>query len=168
MEINLEIGLDLVFRWEGGYTNDPDDPGGATKWGIALNRIGRTLGMRKKDIQGLTLKDAQDIYVKNYWQSCHCDHLPPGLDVAVFDCSVNQGPTRAKKLLQRALQAKIDGIMGPKTMEAASDAAGNTSVLGDFCVYRALHYSGLGKFFKYGKGWFRRLFDCHRVSLSVM
>ena len=168
MEINLEIGLEFVFKWEGGYTNDPDDPGGATKWGIALNRIGRTLGMRKKDIVGLTIQDAEKIYIRNYWEASRCDLIPTGLDVAMFDCSVNQGPTRAKKLLQKALHVKMDGLIGPNTIASMTDRSDDPTLLRDFMVYRALHYSGLAKFVKYGLGWFRRLFDCHAVALSLI
>ena len=165
---NLETSLKFVFKWEGGYTNDPDDPGGATKWGIALNRIGRTLKMRKKDIVGLTIEDAEKIYIRNYWNTCRCDLIPTGLDVAVFDCSVNQGPSRARKLLQKALRVKVDGRIGPRTIASMNAKSDDPTVLRDFMVYRALHYSGLTKFIKYGLGWFRRLFDCHAVALSLV
>ena len=166
MRQNFDDAFDFVMEWEGGYVDDPDDPGGATKWGIAMNRIGRTLGFRHKDqITGLTKDQAKTIYREHYWDKCRCDDVPPGIDIALFDSAVNQGQTAAVKFLQRSLGVAVDGVIGPVTI-AAAQRVGKSALL-DMMVYRSMHYTGLSKFTKYGRGWMRRLFSCYRTALAA-
>lgn len=85
--IKWETGGDMV---NGGYTNDPDDPGGETKWGISK------LAHPDLDIENLTFEDAAKIYATEYWPVSGANLLPyPGC-AAVFDTGVNVGPERAK------------------------------------------------------------------------
>lgn len=102
-EINsFRKGMGFVAKWEwsnkpdGGYTNDPTDPGGETKWGIS-KRAHPTL-----DIKNLTAEQALDIYAKEYWNVCGCDSIPFPLCVAVFDTAVNCGQSRAVKWAREA------------------------------------------------------------------
>ena len=108
----------VVEDLEGGdtVTNDPADPGGLTKWGIS-QRAHPAL-----DIANLTREQALDIYTRDYWHRCRCDELSLGaLGVAlmVFDSAVNLGTGAAAKLLQRAVNVSVDGVLGPTTMAAA-------------------------------------------------
>lgn len=168
MIANYGRAFAFVMKWEGGYVDDPDDPGGATKWGVAMNRLGRVLGIRdKEDLRGLTKKWVRRVFRARYWRRCACDELPSGIDLAVFDSAINQGQTRAAKLLQRAARVKADGMIGPRTL-AAVRRADPHELLVDFMARRALHYSGLAKLWKYGFGWFRRLFDCHAAARELM
>ena len=85
---NFKKSLAFVLKWEGGYSNDPDDPGGETKWGIS-KRSHPTL-----DIRNLTPEQASQIYSDEYWGPAGCDSIPFPLCTAVFDTAVNLGVSR--------------------------------------------------------------------------
>jgi len=114
MKPNWERCFDIVVGHEGGYVNDPHDPGGETIWGIT-----------KRDHPGAwangrpTLEMAREIYRKQYWIPAGCDDLPDGYDLLTFDSAVNQGVRPAVLMLQKALRVKIDGVVGPQTVMAA-------------------------------------------------
>ena len=171
---NFAPSLKVVRRWEGGLVDHPSDPGGITKWGISL-RFLRAIKLdingdgiiNGKDIRSLTEEQVTELYHTYFWAKCRCDVLPAGIDLAVFDCSVNQGPPSAKRFLQKALKVKVDGILGGITL-AAAKRADSTNLLGEFMVRRALHYSSLANMVVFGLGWFRRLFDVHRGALAVL
>lgn len=86
--------LDFVLKWEGGYVNDPGDPGGETKYGIS-KRAYPTV-----DIRNLTKDEASSLYNRDYWIPCGCDTLEYPLNLVVFDSAVNCGVSRAKKWLK--------------------------------------------------------------------
>lgn len=94
--------LQFTLKWEvgnrpnGGYTNDPNDPGGETKYGIA-KRYHPSL-----DIASLTPEQAANIYAHEYWDSCGCDQIPFPFCVAVFDTAVNCGVARATSWMKNA------------------------------------------------------------------
>ena len=90
---NFKRSLEFTLKWEGGYVNDPRDPGGETKWGIS-KRFHPDL-----DIKGLTAEQAAGIYATEYWGPSGCDALPYPLCACVFDTAVNLGVGTAKKLL---------------------------------------------------------------------
>ena len=160
--------LDPVLRWEGGYVDDAADPGGATRYGITRKTLSRRRGRRvsKVEVRALTRAEAVEIYRARYWDACRCGELPAPLALAVFDCAVNQGPKRARKLLQKAAGVAADGVIGPLTL-AAVEKAPSTEILGAFMARRALHYAGLAQLLRFGRGWFRRLFDIHRRALAL-
>ena len=81
----FEDALKFVLKWEGGYSNDPNDPGGETKFGISKRSYPNL------DIKNLTLKQAKEIYFQNYWLKAGCDKLTSPLDIIVFDTAVNMG-----------------------------------------------------------------------------
>lgn len=149
--------IDFVLKWEGGdtITDDPDDPGGLTKYGISKR------AHPDVDIRNLTERQARDIYLHKYWMPAKVNDLPDALKLAQFDAAVNTGVNRANKLLQKALKVEADGIVGPITIKAAHDKGG--SVLASLLAYRALFYVGLvtkrPSNSKYLLGWFRRIFD---------
>jgi len=92
---DFERAMEFVFRWEGGYINDPDDPGGETHWGISK----RAYPML--DIKDLTRDEARDIYRSSYWERAGCGALPWPLNLVVFDTAVNMGVGRARDFLSR-------------------------------------------------------------------
>lgn len=108
--------ISFVLKMEGDYTLDPNDPGGETKYGISKKAY------PSLDIKNLTVEQAEGIYRADYWNTCSCDELPTPWAIAVFDCAVNQGVHKAKRLLQIALEVDVDGIIGPKTIAAAYKA----------------------------------------------
>ena len=174
MRDNFDRSLAVVRRWEGGWSNHPSDPGGLTRYGITLKLL---KGLRidfngdgvidGKDLAAMTESQAAMIYRRRFWDKARCDQLPRGLDLAVFDSAVNQGPARAVKFLQKAVGAKADGLIGPKTLAAVARKPAS-AVLTDVMARRAVHYSSLAIVAVFGLGWFRRMFDCHRASIAMM
>jgi lysozyme family protein len=115
--------MDDRFNWiikftldaEGGYDNDPDDPGGETNFGIDKR------SHPDVDIRNLTVEEAKEIYKNEYWTKYSCWVYAAPLGEVYFDCCVNTGAKQANKFLQRAVGAEPDGIIGPKTLEAISN-----------------------------------------------
>ncbi len=126
------IAEDIVAR-EGGYVNDPDDPGGATKYGITIHTM-RRLGLDldrdgdvdARDVRALTRDQAVDIFIRHYFEKPRINLLPEPLQPSVFDMYVNAGGN-AVKILQRLLaqfgeRVTVDGAIGPQTEQAAAKA----------------------------------------------
>jgi lysozyme family protein len=90
LQKNFDVSLTHVLKFEGGYSNHPLDPGGATNRGITQAVLARHRGcaVSKDDVKSLTKKEAGAIYRKSYWDACRCAQLPSGSDLAVFDCAV--------------------------------------------------------------------------------
>jgi lysozyme family protein len=123
---NFARALAFTLAHEGGYTNDPRDPGGETKYGIAARfyppeKLKAILG-RAVAIADLTMEDAAAIYARDYWRPLKCDSLPWPLCLAVFDCAVVPGQSAAARILQREAGAEPDGVLGPRTMDAIAAA----------------------------------------------
>ncbi|OOY22257.1 peptidoglycan-binding protein [Thioclava sp. DLFJ5-1] len=135
MKSVTQIAAEIVAR-EGGYIDDPDDPGGATKHGVTLGtlrRLGRDLTgdgrVDEMDIRALDPAQAAEIFIEHYYKSPRIDRLPPSVQAPVFDMYVNAGGN-AVVILQRLLgdmgqRVVVDGIIGPQTIAAAelADAA---------------------------------------------
>jgi lysozyme family protein len=114
------VGVVLVH--EGGYVNNPADPGGETKYGISKRAY------PELDIASLTREQAAEIYYRDWWDKYrYGDVKDQDVATKVFDLSVNMGPATAHRLLQEALvfldyPVEIDGIIGPQTIAAANKA----------------------------------------------
>jgi lysozyme family protein len=132
MQTVTEIADEIIAR-EGGYVNDPDDPGGATKFGITIATL-RGLGIdldgdgtvTAGDVKRLTHAQARDIIIEHYFRRPQIDALPEALQATVFDMQVNAG-AQAIRLLQRLLgelgePVAIDGVIGLQTIGAARRA----------------------------------------------
>ncbi len=113
MNENWEKAIAFVLEMEGGYTNDPNDAGGETNFGICKRDY------PSLDIKNLSIEKAKAIYQKEYWQACQCDSLPWPVDLCVFDTAVNEGAGEATRILQILLGVKADGIIGDNTITAA-------------------------------------------------
>ena len=151
-----DIAAEIVAR-EGGYVNDPDDPGGATKYGVTIGTL-RRLGMdldgdrriTSADVRRLTRVQATAIVLRDYYHAPGIDRLPAILQPSVFDMQVNAG-ANAVKILQRLLTQlgwplTDDGVIGPKTQSAAhAAAAAMPDVLADaYGMARRGYYYALG------------------------
>lgn len=128
-----EIAEDILRR-EGGYVNDPDDPGGATNHGVTIHTM-RRLGLDldgdgdvdADDVRRLSREQALGIFLDHYYHRPRIGELPEVLRATVFDMQVNAG-ANAVKVLQRLLvrmgfPVRVDGAIGPKTLRAAQAAA---------------------------------------------
>lgn len=133
MQTIQDIAREIVAR-EGGYVNDPDDPGGATNYGVTIHTM-RRLGLDlngdgrvdASDVRVLTRDQAEAIFLEHYFARPKIDALPQVLQASVFDMYVNAG-THAVKILQRLfnemrITVSVDGAIGPQTIAAAERAA---------------------------------------------
>ena len=112
---NQAKSLALVLAHEGGFSNHPDDPGGATMRGVTQAVYDATRQSRfqaAQSVRHITADEIASIYDQQYWDRANCDRLPHGLDYAVFDYAVNSGVSRAGKDLQRVLGVNADGVIG--------------------------------------------------------
>lgn len=146
----FDKAFDAVVGIEGGYVNDPKDPGGETKYGICKRSY------PNEDIKNLTSERAKLLYKRDYWDAAKCDQLPTPLNLFVFDAAVNQGVAPAIKTLQKTLNVVQDGILGQQTIAAAQVM--HTDAVALFMADRALRYTGTRNFDLYGRGWLKRLF----------
>jgi lysozyme family protein len=153
----FDKAFEHIIGEEGGYTNHPRDPGGETKYGITKRDY------PDLDIANLTVDQAKHIYRDNYWDAIKADYLPESIATLVFDSAVNQGVMRATKLMQRALEVQVDGVIGPRTIAAAQNIDPIDFAV-KFGAERALHYAALSNFDVFGRGWMRRLL---RTTLKV-
>src|SRR3990172_2815268 len=136
-----------VLVHEAGYSNDPRDPGGETNWGISKRQYPTV------DIKNLTRVQAIEIYRRDYWDKCRCGDLPPALGFVVMDCAVNQGCDEksdfyAQRNLQRAIGAKDDGRIGPRTIATALTAG--IGAVARFQTARLRRYAALKTWATYG------------------
>jgi len=133
MQSVRHIAEEIVAR-EGGFVNDPDDPGGATNFGVTIHTM-RALGLDLDgdgeigvaDVRRMTRAQAVDIFVRHYFRRPRIDTLPGVLQASVFDMQVNAG-ANAVRILQRLLRGMgqavaVDGVIGPNTAGAADAAA---------------------------------------------
>lgn len=125
---DFEKAFAVVVGIEAGYTNNPRDPGGETKYGISKRAY------PTRDIANLSLQDAKDIYYTDYWLKTVKPDDSTAYSLFVFDCAVNQG---------------VDACLAMRA-KAKSPA--------DFLSWRAVRYAGTHNFDAFGHGWMRRLF----------
>jgi len=133
---SVEDIAEAIIAREGGYVNDPDDPGGATNFGVTIGTMAR-LGLdldgdgrvTPADVKQLTRAQAKQIFVDHYFHRPGIGKLPAPLQATVFDMYVNSG-ANAVKILQRLLndmgqRVSVDGVLGPQSLEAARIAFAN-------------------------------------------
>ena len=128
MKTVRQLAEEIVAR-EGGFVNDPDDPGGATNFGVTIHTLRRLrpgLRVSEDDIRALTREDAVEIYVEHYFNRPRIAELPEPLWATVFDMYVNAG-ANAVRILQRllnemGLDVGVDGVIGPQTIAATHRA----------------------------------------------
>lgn len=161
--------LPVILNSEGGFVDDPQDPGGATNLGITLNTLSR---WRKhtatvEEVEALTPADAAPIYQALYWNVAHCDDCPAGVDLMVFDEAVNQGPGRAVCTLQEAVGVTADGLFGPATTAAIS-AADPAATINAIAAARVAYYRTLSTFPRFGHGWLNRVQATTAKALAMV
>lgn len=155
--------LPFVLRWEGGYVNHPNDPGGATNKGVTQKvydawRIKQ--GLATQDVRQISDDEVHALYESGYWLPPRCDKLDSPLDTVQFDTAVNMGVGRAARFLQKAVGAQVDGAIGPGTLQCVANCdLGDT--LANYCNVREQYYRGLveanPKLGVFLKGWLNRL-----------
>lgn len=164
----FERALTLVLRHEGGFSRHPQDPGGATNFGITLETLSRARGhpVSVADVRDLTMEEAAAIHRRFYWEPIRADELPPGLDLALFDLAVHSGPHRAVMLLQAALGVEADGLIGPVTLEAAR-TTNSAEAIRLLTRERLGFLSRLAVWPVFGRGWRRRVLTVEQEAIRL-
>lgn len=155
---NFVKSVDIVLQKEGGYVNDPKDPGGETKYGISKRSYPDV------DIKNLNIDKAKQIYYNDYWLSVKADKLPYQVALCVFDSAVNLGVDRTVKIMQEVLGVTSDGIIGPITLNAMKEASPLDCIT--FSMERQLFYQSLNTFKRFGKGWTKRNYQVLKESFK--
>jgi lysozyme family protein len=157
---DFALAIPIVLLHEGGYVNDPDDPGGETKYGICKRSYPHV------DIAQLTIEGAKAIYERDFWTPLLLSQVHSQLVATkVLDSAVLIGPRRAVKFLQRAVQnagggiVLVDGTMGPKTLAAVNSSSPDL-LLAAYKQLLVTYYEGLVETVptdeKFLKGWLAR------------
>jgi lysozyme family protein len=168
----FDYALNILLQDEGGYSDDFDDPGGATNFGITqedLDNYHQKLGL-PTHVKDLSHEDAAKFYKVMWWDRFHYEAIN-SIDIAtkVFDLAVNIGACEAHKLLQRALiwcgysLIVVDGILGPKTISATNECTlhgREEDLMTELCEEARDYYSKISeenpKLYRFLKGWLKR------------
>lgn len=127
--MSFERALHTVLAHEGGYVNDKTDRGGATNKGVTqkvYDAWRRSHVLPVRSVAEISNTEVATIYMTQYWNPAWCEKLPDDLALIHFDAAVNHGVRRAVKLLQRAVGASDDGLMGRETMKSLEIALAMT------------------------------------------
>ena len=144
------VALNLVLKYEGGYTNNPKDHGGPTNKGITQSeydwyRVHK--GQSSVSVAVITDEEVRDIYYNNYWLDGKCDHLPPEIAMVHFDSCVNCGIKQASKFLQRVVGVRDDGVIGDMTIAALTKRLNETKdiivIVNEYIQQRSNFYYSL-------------------------
>lgn len=162
----FERSLAKVLVHEGGFSNHPKDPGGATMKGVTqrvYDSFRRSINQDTRSVKFITDLELQTIYRRQYWDLIKGDQLPAGVGYVVFDGAVNSGVGRSPKWLQRALQeaglysGPIDGVVGPGTIEAVAAHPDHDRLISRIAELRVAFLKALKTWPTFGKGWKARV-----------
>jgi lysozyme family protein len=158
MQSNWDNAFDMMLASEGGYVNHPSDPGGMTNLGVTKRVWEEWVGREsnEKEMRNLTPEMVKPLYKRKFWDACHCDLLPSGIDYLVFDFAVNAGCGRSAKVLQTVVGVTPDGGIGNITL-AAVNALDSNELIEKFSQGKEDFYRSLNTFETFGKGWLNRV-----------
>lgn len=150
---NREASISKTLTYEGGYTNDPRDPGGATNWGITIfdARLYWKHDASPSDVKAMPKSVAIDIYRQKYWAKLGCDERAAGVDFVEFDFGVNSGVARALTYRKQLDPQKLSPVNYVKA----------------FCAKRSSFLHGLRTWSVFGKGWGRRVADVEATGVRM-
>ena len=162
-----ELADELVF--EGGFSDNPEDPGGATEAGITLATYSAFEGQQMTIAQLQAMDDATKaaIYRAQFWRVINGDNLPSGLDLEVFDMAVNGGPGRAARILQGLVGVAQDGDIGPATLAAITASGPLPGLISAYADARRAYYQKLPTFVTFGADWLSRIGKCEAEALAL-
>ena len=168
MKTNFDRCLTETLKHEGGWADDPHDPGGATMRGITIGtfRAWKGRAVTKAELRAISAADLRAIYRQKYWDAVRGDDLPAGLDLVAFDAAVNSGVSRGAKWLQTALGVAADGNIGPATLAAARKAHPE-AVIDRATSARLAWLRTLPTWGRFGKGWARRVESVREVATGM-
>ena len=173
MRDNFAKAYRKTIAAEGGFSQHPLDPGGATMKGVTLKTYSAHLGRQAtvEELKAIPEEHLLTIYGQGYWDKCRCDDLPSGLDVCVFDWAVNSGPRRAVRALQELAGVTPDGDVGPKTLAAVASWWGYYGTKTCIAMYqneRMEYLEDLPTFKVFGNGWTKRVIDMEQFAYTLV
>ena len=152
---SLERALKFTLRWEGGFVDHPDDPGGRTDRGISARAHPEVWADGE-----VTDEEVAEVYDEDYWSEIHGDELPWPVSLSVFDFAVHSGVSRSVRRLQRLISVRVDGAIGPKTLRAVAGHSASDLAVSHLHL-RRLYLDGLvrrrPRLAKFKRGWTNRL-----------
>lgn len=169
----------VTDKYEGGRVDNPKDPGGRTNRGVTqrvYNAWRRRKNMPVQDVWLISEDERHAIYMENFWTPCFGDHLPPGVDLMVYDMAVHSGVSRSIKTLQAALNARmkatganrapltIDGTIADATFDALEADLDHDSLVAEFARRRQGFLQGLSTYADFGNGWSKRVAAAKRTA----
>ena len=169
MKENFGAFYDQLMECEGGFVNQPNDPGGMTNLGVTKRAWESWVGhsVDEATMRALTPAIVRPFYKQNYWNAVNADLLPSGLDIIVADMAVNAGVRVAATLLQGAVNANRDGVIGPQTI-FASEIWEPGHLIDTYSLARVQFYSQLRHFPTFGAGWVRRTMEFRHLALDII
>jgi lysozyme family protein len=168
LKSNFDICFKELMKSEGGWVNNPSDPGGETIWGVTKAVWEECTGRPIHSMKELTQEDVKPLYQVKYWDTIRGNELPSGLDYCVFDCAVNSGVGRSVKFLQSIIGVTADGAIGNNTMAALSQFKDTKSLIEEFSAKRLEFLQALKTFPVFGKGWTKRVQEVKDKALSLI
>ena len=172
---NFLACFNATESYEGGYVDNPHDPGGATLKGVTqavytawLIRQGRVAtSPAGKWVKYATDADIQAIYREQYWNAVRGDDLYAGLDLVMVDYGWGSGPVTAIRALQRQLMIDVDGQFGLETLAALKPFENSASFINLLCAARMSFFQKLTTWKYFGAGWTKRLNGIHETALEM-
>lgn len=175
MEANFLKCVTLTKISEGGFSNHPNDAGGATMKGVTLATYRRHKpGATIADLKKITESEVRRIYKIDYWNKVKGGVLPLGLDYTLFDYCINSGPSRPSRSVQKMVGVKADGKIGPITMKAIQESEAEDLILGvnkerlAFMKRSKNRKTGRPLWPTFGRGWQIRVDGVLKDSLSMV
>ena len=166
---SYDEALRRLLAHEGGYTNDPSDPGGPTNFGITIADYRKYVkpDATAADVKAMRVEEAKGIYRARYWDALACDDLPAGIDYAVFDYGVNSGIGRSGRVLRRVLKLADDtGAVSDEVIAAAGVSDARAAIVA-ICDERLRFLQSLKTWDVFGKGWGRRVAEVKAAALAM-
>lgn len=176
MESSFTAAHRNMLRFEGGFSNHPQDPGGVTLEGVIQTRYDEYRRWKKRPQKALTasmrltpewILERDEIYRHYYWLPAGCRDLPVGVDAAIYDYAVNSGPSRAVKVLQRLVGADVTGTINDPTIKAAW-SRNHAALINSICDERMAFLRSLKKLWPvFGRGWAARVNGVRSYALAM-
>lgn len=166
---NFNTCLTFTLSQEGGWSDNPADPGGDTMDGVTLavyREWKNDSALDGDDLKSISQSDIFSIYKQNYWDVIQGDSLNSGVDLSVFDMDVNAGAHSAM-ILQATIGVTVDGDIGPITL-AAANAIDPMTLINELASNQAKFYRSLSTFNVFGRGWLNRVTARQIASLGLV
>jgi lysozyme family protein len=165
---NWDQSFEYLLQSEGGFVNDPNDPGGMTNLGVT--KAAWEMYVQRQatidEMKTLTPDDVEPFYKRLFWDKVWGDKQFTGVDYLLFDCAVNTGVAQCVLFLQRAVGAQPDGQLGPLTY-AATITHDPKDLIEQLSQQKINFYKGLNNP-KYEKGWLARVAHVKDAALIMV